>query len=258
MLDELKCREKFIEYVNRFDKSNRLISLKFEHTFRVADISKDIAKSLGLDEEQIKLAYIIGILHDIGRFKQATENNCYSDKQGIGHAKMGDIILFEENMIEEFVDTRIYDDVIRTSIRNHSKFEIEDGLTEEELLFSKIIRDADKLDIFNIFTFDDLLEVAKGSGFSDSDEVTDVVLDAFFKGKQVPRKEHKYLLDWYINMIGFVFDLNFKRSFEVLKNENYINRCIDKLREIKSDKPEILFLMDKVQVFMEEYINNRI
>ena len=96
MLDELKCREKFIEYVNRFDKSNRLISLKFEHTFRVADISKDIAKSLGLDEEQIKLAYIIGILHDIGRFKQATENNCYSDKQGIGHAKMGDIILFEE------------------------------------------------------------------------------------------------------------------------------------------------------------------
>ena len=61
MLDELKCKEKFIKYVSLFDMDNRLISLKFEHTFRVAEVSKDIAKSLGLDEEQIKLAYIIGI-----------------------------------------------------------------------------------------------------------------------------------------------------------------------------------------------------
>ena len=151
MLDTERCKNRFLEYVREFDTTDELISRKIVHTLGVADYSKEIAKSLNLNEEQIKLAYIIGILHDIGRFKQILLTGTYSDKGGVNHTDMGLKILFDENMITEFVENREYDEIIKNAIANHSLFKINDGLDEETLMFSKIIRDADKLDIFRIF-----------------------------------------------------------------------------------------------------------
>ena len=55
-------------------------------------------------------------------------------------------------MIREFVLNNEYDSIIYKAIKNHNKYKIEEGLSEKEKLYSKIIRDADKIDIINIFT----------------------------------------------------------------------------------------------------------
>ena len=52
----------------------------------------------------------------------------------------------KENLRKQQQDIE-YDEIIKKAIHNHNKLLIEEGLTKEEELFCKIIRDADKLDI---------------------------------------------------------------------------------------------------------------
>lgn len=254
MLNREHCKNRFLEYVKDFDQTDKMISRKVSHTLRVADFSKEIAESLSLDKTEVDLAYIIGILHDVGRFRQVTECGNYSDKIGLGHAKIGDIVLFEENMIEEFVSDRKYDSIIRNAVLNHSYFKINDDVTGDALMFSKIIRDADKLDIFNLFTFDDPIQMGKDSGYINNDLVTKEVEDAFFNGKQLTKDNLNTLMDWFINMVGFVFDLNYKKSFEILEEKQYLESIFSRMREIKSYDKSIMELLDKMYAYITNYI----
>lgn len=259
MLDIAFCKNKFLEYVKDFDCTKDIVLRKVEHTLRVADISLEIAKGLNLSEEEQKLAYIIGILHDIGRFRQIKLYNTYSDqKSKISHAKLGIEILFDENKIYDFIDVRDYDSIIKTAILNHSILKIEDGLTEKELLFSKIIRDADKLDIFDMFTYDDLIAMGVDSGFNDSDNYSEIVLKSFFDNKQVTRENHKYLLDWFINAIAFVYDVNFKESFNILKDRDYMSIILSNMKEIKKENAEVVNVLDNMNDHINSYIVNKI
>jgi len=73
----------------------------------------------------------------------------YSDKF-MNHAEYGFIVLFEKGIIREFIDDNMYDDIIAKAIINHSKYTIDVDMSEKELLHSRIIRDADKLDNFRV------------------------------------------------------------------------------------------------------------
>lgn len=150
MIDIEKVENKFQEYVSKFNSKQGRIKLKIDHIKRVAEISEMLANYLKLNEEQTRLAKAIGIFHDIGRFKQVEMYDTFSDKDSINHAELGVKILFDENLIEDFGIEEKYKKIIKLAILNHNKDKIEEGLTEEENLFCKIIRDADKLDIFYV------------------------------------------------------------------------------------------------------------
>ena len=143
MIDFRKAQESFKEYLKDYDLENGSIKLKIRHTYEVVKKSEYIATGVELDKENIELAKIIALLHDIGRFEQIKEFNEFSDKK-IEHAEFGVKVLFEENLITKFIEDRKYDNIISKAIYNHNKFKIEDDLNDIELLHCKIIRDADK------------------------------------------------------------------------------------------------------------------
>lgn len=148
MIDIENAKEVFNEYVKNFNPEDGRIKLKIEHILRVANYSKQIATNLKLNEEQIQLAELIGIFHDIGRFKQVEKYHTFSDRDsGVNHAEYSIKVLYEDNLIEKFKVDDKYNHIIKKAVLNHNKSEIETGLNEDELLFAKIIRDADKLDI---------------------------------------------------------------------------------------------------------------
>ena len=70
MLDIENAKKVFQEYVDSFDKTQNGIRLKNAHTYRVADLIKTLAESISFSDEEIELAELIGLLHDIGRFEQ--------------------------------------------------------------------------------------------------------------------------------------------------------------------------------------------
>ena len=93
----------FQEYTDRYDSTDPKIKLKIDHTYRVADLCERIAKSLDLAQEDIDLAWLSGMLHDIGRFEQLRRYHTFSDAQSIDHAKFAVELLYEDGLIANYV-----------------------------------------------------------------------------------------------------------------------------------------------------------
>ena len=102
MINIKKAEEEFRKYTNKFDHTNEKITIKIEHTYRVEKISKTIAENLNLDEENIQLATLIGLLHDIGRFEQVKRYNSFSDLETEDHASLGVEILKKDKYISKY------------------------------------------------------------------------------------------------------------------------------------------------------------
>ena len=248
MIDIEKAKKIFLKYVEKYDATNFKISYKIGHTFRVVELAEIIAKDLKLEKEDIELARLIGLLHDIGRFEQVKRYNTFSDKNSINHAELGVEILKENDFLSEFCEDKKYHEIILKAIKNHNRFKIEDGLSERELLHAKIIRDADKIDIFKAVGERDLNTLMDETNI-DTSEISPGILEDFYQGKQTKKTLLKTAIDEWISYIGMIFDLNFKISFKILKEKNYINIIIDRC----SNKE-----MPKIKEFVNNYIEKKI
>ena len=94
----------FAEYVRNYDPSDEKIKLKIDHTYRVAGLCQSIAKSLNLSEADVDIAWLLGMLHDIGRFEQIRRFGTFSDADSVDHAEFGADLLFKEGLIRKFAE----------------------------------------------------------------------------------------------------------------------------------------------------------
>lgn len=94
----------FAEYVRNYDPSDEKIKLKIDHTYRVAGLCQRIAESLGLSEPEVDIAWLLGMLHDIGRFEQIRRFGTFNDVQSVDHAEFGADLLFKEGLIRKFAE----------------------------------------------------------------------------------------------------------------------------------------------------------
>ena len=102
-MNRQKIRSEFQNYVSNYDLSDPKIRLKAEHTYRVADLCERIAGSLAMSEEMTEIAWVCGMLHDLGRFEQVRRFQTFIDAESVDHAKLGAEILFgEEKLIRRF------------------------------------------------------------------------------------------------------------------------------------------------------------
>lgn len=226
----------FDEYVADFDPNNGRIKLKKEHIKRVATLSKVIAEKLELNEEQINLAVLIGYFHDIGRFKQVQIYDTFSDKDSINHAQLSCKVLFEDNLIEKFNVPEKYYDIIKRAVLNHNKAKIEEGLNKEELLFAKIIRDADKLDIFQVICEYDFESIFCYKDFS-IEKIDEKIMTQFLNGDYINYADVKNNADEIVTFYAYIYDLNYKFSLDILKNSEYLNIFTERvIQNFKSKK----------------------
>ena len=96
--------EEFLKYVNRYDNSDKDILLKRRHTLRVMGLSEKIAEKINLSTEEVELAKLCGLLHDIGRFTQIQDFNTYNDLISLDHGDLGAEILKKDNYIDKFTN----------------------------------------------------------------------------------------------------------------------------------------------------------
>lgn len=230
MVDLDKARKVFDNYVANYDKDNPKVMLKIQHTYRVMEMAKNVAESLNLSQDDVNLATLIGLLHDIGRFEQLKRYNCFIDSKTIDHAMLGVQILFDEGLIEEFgLDSKDYQ-LVYKAIDNHNKYQIADDLNEREVLHCKIIRDSDKIDIFNtglIETFEAFLDASKER--LENDIVSDHIFDTFMKSESILSTTRKTDLDRWVSFLALIFDLNYEYSCNYVYIQNYISQLVDRL-----------------------------
>ena len=259
MIDLQKARIAFKEYLSNFDnQDNPGFNLKVVHTYHVVDNAVMISKKQGLSEEDINLAALIGILHDIGRFDEL-KNLKKFDSVGNDHAMFASKILFEEGLITNFIDTDKYNNIIKKAIENHNKKQIEDGLSNKELLHAKIIRDADKLDNYRVKQEEKIENIFPGIVNSkeelENSLISDNVYNSVMKEECVDIKDRKYPLDYWICVLAFTFDLNFKETLLIVKENNYIDILIDKFN-YNTSKEKMNEIRNVLNDYIEKSLNN--
>lgn len=204
----------FDKYVGTFDLDDKNIQLKYNHSYRVADLSKKYAKLLHFSDEEILLAETIGLLHDIGRFEQIKNYNSYDDSNNMDHADYGVFLLFEKGLIKDFWKNEKDYELIRFAIENHNKLTIPIIDDERIMKFAKLIRDVDKLDIIYIYAFLDDVK------FNVSDEsISKSVLDDIKSHRVVERINRNNVNNEIALSFAYAFDINYNVIIkEFIKN----------------------------------------
>lgn len=250
MIDLENAKKEFKKYVSNYDINNEKINKKIEHSYRVANISKKISKSLKLNNEDIEVATLIGLLHDIGRFEQQTKYKTFKDADSVDHGKLGREILSNNSYIRKYIEDNKYDDIIKIAIYNHNKYSIKIGLNPKILMFCKIIRDSDKLDIFY-----EAVEIFWKEKEYCKETISKEVLKDFKKERQILNQDKKTQLDKAIAIISFIYDINYTESFKIIKENEYINKIIDKFK-IENEKVKEQF--EEIRKIANKYIENKI
>ena len=210
----------FKDYVANYDLTNDKINTKFNHSIRVMNLSKKYAKKLGFNNQDIKIASQIGLLHDIGRFEQIRIYNTYNDSESVDHADLGVKILFRDNVISKFdIDKNGYQ-LIKVAIKNHNKYAIESGLSEKELLHAKLIRNMDKIDILYIYS--SLIELT-----TTEDEISPLVLKKIKNNECVQNDDRRNINDQIASYFAFCFDIYNQECLDEAKK--YVTKIYEKL-----------------------------
>ena len=290
----------FAEYVRNYDPSDEKIKLKIDHTYRVAGLCQSIAKSLNLSEADVDIAWLLGMLHDIGRFEQIRRFGTFSDADSVDHAEFGADLLFKEGLIRKFAEgyyekcelvgagneeagqaySRQKDcqkdckedcdegklnseqvkcnegklaGLLELAIRQHNKYRVKEGLTERQLMFCNILRDADKVDIFKVnaevpmeIIYDVTTEELKNG------IITKEVLESFYRKETVLKSLRKSAVDHIVGHISLLFELVYPESYRQAKEQGYVYKLLD----FKSDVPEVDVEFGRMREYLDEFLKN--
>ena len=266
----------FAEYVRNYDPSDEKIKLKIDHTYRVAGLCQRIAESLGLSEPDVDIAWLLGMLHDIGRFEQIRRFGTFNDVQSVDHAEFGADLLFKEGLIRKFAEG-YYEEcelarsgneeaeqiiknnehhnkdtgLLEMAIRQHNKYRVKEDLTERQRMFCDILRDADKVDIFKVnadipmeIIYDVTTEELKNG------VITKEVLESFYKKETVLKSVRRSAVDHIVGHISLLFELVYKESYRQAKEQGYVYKLLD----FKSDVPEVNAEFGDMRKYVDEFL----
>jgi len=147
-----RIRKWWHAYVRRFDAGDadlrRNMRLKEAHTLRVCKEAASIARALAISPEDLRLTEALVLLHDVGRFVQYARYRTFADRLSENHALLGLKILRQEKVLCR-LSARSHQ-ILRRAIRYHNQAEIPPVRDRRVLFFARLLRDADKLDIWRL------------------------------------------------------------------------------------------------------------
>ena len=227
-LDRDRARRAFAAYAANYNAGDAKVALKISHTYRVAALCERIARSLALEEPEVDLAWLCGLLHDIGRFEQLRRYGTFNDAESIDHAACSVEVLFGEGHIRDYLDEPDEDAVLETAIRWHSAYRIPEGLSERTQRFCHILRDADKIDILRVnveVPLEDIYNVSTESLRRSA--VTPAVLESFYARHCVLRTLKRTPADNVVGHASLVYELVYPESLRIAAEQGWLWKLLD-------------------------------
>ena len=175
-------------------KHEKMHKVKVTHSIDVAYDSKRVGVDLNLfNEENIKILWTTGLLHDIGRFMQLRHTGTFKDIESFDdinfknisdHGQLGEQILTRDKRIQFFYPfSRIYDEFIGKVVGNH----YESRITNYPININD-----------NTFNNYSLNEIIKDKN----------------NGRQSANDEYEKLISWYVKIIQDVDRLDILKQVE--------------------------------------------
>lgn len=242
---ENKSIKYFDSYVLNYDMSDPDINYKYYHSYRVMDLMQILATNLKLNQKDIELAKVIGLLHDIGRFQQDKLYNSFKDTK-MDHGDYGVEVLKETKILDKTNIDKIDYEVVYKAIKNHNKLKIEPNLNERELFFAKLIRDADKLDILYALGNKNIKPILR----QDNQNITKILEENFFNHRISNIKEVKSSNDGLVITFCYIYDINYKETYQIIHQNQYYDKIYQRI--IRKD------IFKKYLDYTNEYIKTKL
>ena len=214
------------------------IILKEKHTWKVTHNCEQLAKYLRLSEHDVMLAKMIGLFHDVGRFYQFTVYRTFNDALSENHAKLGLKVIADLPFMQELSKEDLA--TLKFAIGNHNARVIEATDNKRYLSFAKLIRDADKIDIYRVLK--PYLAPTDGTGCSPD------FVDLFIEGKQCDYTKMRTQDDRKLVRLMWVYDINYAWSLKAIVEQNYIEDIIGKL----SLDDKMMIGINRLKKYIEE------
>jgi HD superfamily phosphohydrolase YqeK len=239
-------RRWFNQYVQKFKNGDRNqekgITLKEKHSINVSKEIVSIGQRIGLSDKDLQPAETMGLLHDLGRFEQFARYRTFVDSRSVNHAKLGVNIIRNKGILEGY-DEKTQRLILR-AILYHNLPTLPQQETNTCLFFSKLLRDADKLDILRVVTEyylrnDSERDAALDSDYPDTPGISNQVYMNLVQKRIVRNQNVKNLNDFKLFRLGWLFDINFTPTFESILGRGYIEMIRDTLP--KSNQIESIF-----------------
>ena len=210
-----------------------------------------LSEALGLDGRMCGLAHLCAVYHDIGRFEQLRRYDTFLDHLSVDHAQLGCEVLRSGGFLDGLPEKDRQ--MVLKAIANHNRLTVEGGLDEETLLLCRMLRDADKCDIFRVFATEDPRNTtgvcAEEAG---QEKISDAVYESLMAHRCVKKEERVSGLDIWVSFLGFLYDLNFPESLRIVRETSYYKKPFEMLK-IKDGETHIR--MEKIFAEAEAYMD---
>ncbi len=217
--DLLRLKSWFEDYTRGYlsgeiNQDNPLV-LKINHTARVCANMRLLACSVDSPDDQVNVAEAIGLMHDLGRFEQYRRYQTFNDRESVNHAVLGVDVLSQTRVLH-FLDKRVQR-LIERAVRFHNAPRLPPNTAPAPQLFMRMIRDADKLDIWKVFA--DFYRTNRMPDPSIMQHLPDLptwspaVVEAIVQERTARFQDMNTLNDFKLLQLSWIFDLNFKETF---------------------------------------------
>lgn len=256
-VEELK--KWFSTYVEAFKHDNNALTentiLKENHTIRVCNEITDIGKPLGLNSNELRLAEITALFHDIGRFEQYARYQTFVDSKSENHALLS-VKVLESNDVLNILDEPQKDLALRI-IKYHNRAALPETESETCLFFSKLLRDADKLDIWKVvINYYQQKNSRRNSALEldlpDTAGFSNKVYQDLMNRQIVDIRYVKNLNDFKLLQVGWIFDINFDVTFNAVHSRHYM----DMIQAVLPDSEKIQEIFHMIQTYLSEKISS--
>lgn len=232
-----QTKKYFDSYTEQFnletEKDQKNIQLKIDHSKRVVKNMEEIISSMTVTEEEENLARIIALLHDIGRFKQYKKYKTFSDYKSEDHGQLGVEVIKESSLTDSLAESK--QNIIFKAVEQHNKADLSPELfaSDQELFFARLVRDADKLDIFNIFVERYKTRSQKDYviKLSTEPEIQDEIYEKVLKRESINYDKLETINDLKLMQLGWIYDINFKETIEIIKERGYLEVIYDSMEQ---------------------------
>lgn len=251
-------RKWFSNYVRSFvfddEKDRKNIRLKELHTLNVCRDIVLIAKDAGLKGNDLFLAETVALFHDVGRFPQYQRHRTFRDSLSVNHGELGADVLGEKGVLGDLAARER--EIILQTVKFHNAYRIPDKVLPDAAPFLRLVRDADKLDIWRVFIeyYESPPEERASAVMLDAPDkpgYSEEVLSCFYERRMASLAMVKVLNDYRLLQLTWIYDLHFDASLKAVLERDYINRLAVYLPDGEDIGKALLFLRKDIQRRLE-------
>jgi hypothetical protein len=227
----------FDEYVKGFYGIDSVIDanveLKEHHTRNTCGEVQAIVEAIDLSHNQRLIAETVALFHDLGRFEQFRDYRTFVDSVSLNHGCHSAHLVQKLGLLKDLPLAE--QEVICTAIRLHNVKALPDGLSGDVLLYARIIRDADKMDIFRVFHHyyellrDDPESFKANLDLPVTDDYTRSVLDNLLTRQPIAYSMLRTSTDVTLLHLQWIYDINFVASLKRIKERGHLAELVSHL-----------------------------